>query len=58
MAKGDNPQVAIGASVGGITLVMIIVIVLFAKGSEWIIPIVVGAMAFMGIMLGLFAKKR
>ena len=55
MAK--NQFVSIASSVGGITLAMVAVILVFANDHAWLVAPVVACMAFMGTMLGFFAKK-
>jgi hypothetical protein len=54
---GQNPYVGIAAVVGGITVGMMALILLWAEGSEWIIVPVVLCMTLFGIMLGYYASK-
>lgn len=47
-----NPFVKIASVIGGISLVMILFIVIFAKEESWTIIFVLGFMTLLGIMLG------
>ncbi|MFW6230454.1 MAG: hypothetical protein ACOC32_00325 [Nanoarchaeota archaeon] len=59
MAKEkDDPFVGIAAVVGGTTIGMIALIVIFASQYAWVIGPVVLAMALMGIGLGYFRAKK
>ncbi|MFH1132992.1 MAG: hypothetical protein V1735_00730 [Nanoarchaeota archaeon] len=56
--KEQNPLVSIAGSVGGITVAMIALVVIFARDQAWVIAPIVVAMAFLGVMLGHFATKK
>ena len=56
--KGKNsPYVGIAGVIGGITIAMIAMILIFAENDEWIIVPVVLFMSLFGTMLGYFASK-
>lgn len=55
MAGEHNPFAAIARTVGGTTIAMIPLIVIFVPHYAWVIFPLVGFMSFLGIMLGLFA---
>ena len=55
MAKDSNPFVAIGASLGGIYLVIVLFFLLFAKEQSFLLVSIVWAIALLGIALGFFA---
>ncbi len=57
MPEEQNPFVAIAGAVAGITMVMLLFVVIFAKEQAWVMMPIAGAMTFMGIMLGYFASK-
>lgn len=48
----------IAAIIGGLTLIMIALIVLFIPNSAWIIVPIVIFMALLGMSLGKFASKK
>lgn len=54
----SNPYMGIAAVIGGLTLIMIALIVLFVPDSSWIIVPVVIFMALLGMSLGKFASKK
>ena len=57
--KGDkNPQVGIAGAIGGTTIVMIALVVIFANVHAWVIAPIVGFMALLGIFLGYSASKK
>ena len=57
MAAEKNPFAAIAGTVGGLTAVMIMLVVLCAPSSAWVIFPIVGFMCVFGIMLGFFASR-
>ena len=58
MAKKDNPLVSIGASLGGIMVAIVAIVMIFDSEQAWILPIIAAAFAVMGIVLGFFAYKK
>ena len=56
--KEPPPYVGIAAVVGGITIGMIAMILLWAEGSEWIVVPVVAFMSLFGSVLGYYAGKN
>lgn len=59
MAKEEkNPLVGIAGAIGGTTIVMIALIVIFAGHSAWVIAPVVAFMSVMGMVLGYFAGRK
>ena len=56
--KEPPPYVGIAAVVGGITIGMIAMILLWAEGSEWIVVPVVACMSLFGSVLGYYAGKN
>jgi hypothetical protein len=53
----SNPAVAIAGVIGGISLCIVVVILVFARDQLSIATWIVGALAVMGIGLGFFATK-
>lgn len=53
-----NPYVGIAGAVGGTTIAMIALIVIFANEHAVVIAPVVFCMALMGILLGFFASRK
>lgn len=56
MADND-PFVGIAGAIGGIFLVIVLFVMIFASSQAWILMPIVFAMALMGIFLGYFALK-
>ena len=54
----DNPLVSIAGIVGGISVAIVVVIGIFSREHMWAAAPTVGALATMGILLGLFARGR
>lgn len=52
-----NPVVGIAGVIGGISLCIVVVILVFAKDQLSIAPWIIGALAIMGMGLGFFASK-
>jgi hypothetical protein len=52
-----NPVVGIAGVIGGISLCIVVVILVFAKDQLSIAPWIIGALAIMGMALGFFASK-
>lgn len=57
MREEQNPFVAIAGVIAGITMVMLLFILIFAKEQVWILMPISGSMALLGIALGYFASK-
>ena len=57
MAKKDNPFVGIGASLGGIMIAIVAIVMIFGSHQAWILPIIAAAFAVLGFFMGLFAYK-
>jgi len=57
MGKRENPFVAIGASLGGIFIAIVAIVMIFGNNEAWILPIIAAAIAVMGMVLGFFAYK-
>ena len=55
---GRNPYTGIAGAIGGTTIVMIALIVIFAPAYAWISIFIVVAMVILGIALGAFASKK
>ncbi len=53
-----NEMVQIAGTVGGISVAIVAVIVVFAKQHVWVAVPVVGALALMGIVLGAMAARK
>ena len=53
-----NPFVAIGASLGGIILVMVILTMILAKESFALLIPIVWAIVVLGIVMGAYAYKK
>jgi hypothetical protein len=58
MKDEKNPLVGIAGVIGGTTIAMIALIVIFASSSAWVIAPVVVFMSLLGIMLGHFASRK
>ncbi|MBN2454101.1 hypothetical protein JXB11_00995 [Candidatus Woesearchaeota archaeon] len=60
MAKKENKNEfsSIAGTVGGVTVGMIALIVIFASENAWVIAPVVAFMAVMGMTLGYFASRK
>ena len=56
--KKDNPFVGIGASIGGIFMIIALFTLLFASQQAWILPIIAAVFAVMAVFLGFFACKK
>jgi len=52
-----NPVVGIASVIGGISLCIVVVIVIFAKDQLSVAAWIVAVLAIMGIGLGFFASK-
>lgn len=57
MPEEQNPFVAIAGIIAGVTMLMLLFVLIFAKEQAWILMPVSGALAFLGIMLGYFASR-
>jgi len=55
---GKDQFVGIGASLGGILLVMVLFLALFAQSQVWVAVPIAMCFTFMAIALGYFASKR
>jgi len=53
----SNPAVAIAGVIGGISLSIVVVILVFSREQLPVAAWIVGALAVMGIGLGFFASK-
>jgi predicted membrane channel-forming protein YqfA (hemolysin III family) len=53
-----NPYTGIAGVIGGTTIAMIALIVIFAPVYAWTVVLVVISMAILGIALGAFASKK
>jgi len=58
MPEDKNPFVGIGASLGGISVAIVAIVLIFASDQAWILTIIIPCLAVMGILLGYFASKR
>ena len=58
MANQKSPFVGIAGAIGGVTVAMVALIVIFSPGSAWVIAPIVFCMAVLGITLGYFASKK
>ena len=58
MANGKNPLVGVAGVCGGVMIVVVWIVVVFAKESAWVLAPIAGAIAVMGIFLGCFASKK
>lgn len=56
--KEKNPMVDLAGTLGGIFLVIVIMVLIFASHQAWILAPIVGAFAIMGIFLGYFISKK
>ena len=54
----DNPLVSIAAAVGGACVLIVLVIGSYSPDHIWAAAPTVGALATMGILLGLFSKGK
>ena len=53
-----NPFVAIAGIIGGISVAIVFIFVLFAKDQLMVAPWIVGVLAVMGAILGATARKK
>ena len=60
MAKKEDKDtfVGIAGSIGGISIVIVLFVMLFNSTQAWILAPVIGSLALMGIFLGYFASKK
>ncbi|MFH1510843.1 MAG: phosphatase PAP2 family protein, partial [Candidatus Woesearchaeota archaeon] len=56
--QGKSPYPGIAGAVGGTTIAMIALVVVFASSQAWVILPIVLFMSLLGIMLGYFASKK
>jgi uncharacterized membrane protein len=56
--EAENPMVAIAAVIGGISVAIVALFVIFAKEQLEHAPLVIGALAVMGIFMGLFSLRK
>ena len=54
----NDPLVSIAGIVAGISLAIVVMIGLLSREYIWVAAPIVGALATMGILLGLFTKGR
>ncbi len=58
MSEEKNPFVGIGASLGGISVAIVAIVLIFASSQAWVLAPVIGSLALLGIFLGYFASKK
>ena len=56
--KSGNPIVTIATSIGGISVLIVVIIAVFASENMQTAGFIVAALALMGIVLGYFASKQ
>lgn len=58
MKEDKNPYPGIAGAIGGTTIAMIALIVIFASQYAWVTVPIIAFMSLLGIMLGYFASKK
>ena len=54
----DTPIVKIAGIVGGMSVAIVAIICIFAPHNLGLAPLIVGALAAMGVMLGFFVREK
>ncbi len=58
MANEKDPVISIAAVCGGVLIPIVAVVLIFAREQAWVLALIAGAIAVMGIFLGYFASKK
>ena len=58
MEDRNKTLMKIASSIGGITMVMVIMVLVFAKQELWILAPIVGFMSLFGVCMGYFVTKK
>lgn len=58
MTEDKNPMAGIAGVIGGTTIAMIALVLIFSPVNAWVIAPIVASMAVLGIFLGYFASKK
>jgi len=58
MEDRNKTLMKIASSIGGITMVMVIMVLVFAKHELWILAPIVGFMSLFGVCMGYFVSKK
>ena len=57
--EGDkNPFVSIAAAIGGISVAIVAIVMLFSPNQAWVLAPVISSLALMGVILGFFAYRK